>query len=820
MDEQDVQIAELRRELAVARERSRELMDFIENASTALHRVGPDGRILWANQAELDLLGYTRDEYIGRHIAEFHVDVAAIEDILRRLNRRETLQDYEARLRSKDGAIRHVLISSNVLWNNDEFLYTRCFTRDITERKRSEQRLLAQYAVGQVLASATSLQEAAPQLLEVIANHLDWQLGLLWTPHDDRHVLRCEAHWEKISGNSNGFITFSRQFTFSGGIGLPGRVWATKAPAWVTDVASDDNFPRLLLASKHGLRSAFAFPIMLGEEVHGVMEFFAVHIRPADDQLLQVSASLGYQIGEFVERTRAQRRLADREESYRVLTETVSDGIVTINAASTLLFANAAAGKIFGYAPEELIGSKLTRLMPEHLRPLHEAGIARYLNTGQRRLDWQTIRLTGEHRDGYEIPIEVSFGEYKQQHKHFFVGIIRDISERKRLDDMFRQSAKLESLGVLAGGIAHDFNNLLTGILGNISLALDTAGDGDAKRALQDAIEASERAANLTKQLLAYAGKGRFVIEPADISALVREISALIRSSIPKHVTLRLDLQQPLPLVEADIAQLQQLIMNLVINGAEAISENRQGTVLVMTRAMEVDSEDLAALDSVDIAPGNYVAINVQDNGVGMDETTLNKIFDPFFTTKFTGRGLGLAAAMGIVRGHKGALKVFSRPGQGTTFRVLLPVSAAVRHQAVPQTPRADLSGRGAVLVVDDEPIVRKVATTSLERYGYTVITAENGREGVDRFRELHAQLKIVLLDMTMPVMNGEEALQQMRLINAQVPVVLSSGYSEVEAIRRFAGKGLAGFLQKPYTAGALAAKLQAILRETRDLTS
>ncbi|MCU1273315.1 MAG: Chemotaxis protein methyltransferase CheR, partial [Bryobacterales bacterium] len=734
---------------------------------------------------------------------------------------RETLRNYEARLRSKDGTIRDVLISSNVRWNNDEFLHTRCFTRDISERKRYEQRLLTQYAVGQVLAGAASIEGAAPRILEAIADQLGWRVGLLWTPQKDEQVLRCEAHWERIPVTGSGFATLSQQFTFSTGVGLPGRVWSTKAPAWISDLRKDDNFPRLRIAAEHGLQSAFAFPIMLGEHVHGVMEFFTEQVRSPDAELLQMAASLGYQIGEFLQRTRAQQHLAEREESYRVLTETASDGIITIDATSTILFANTAAARMFGYTAEELIGADLTVLMPEHLRAHHKTAIAAYLDTGQRHLTWQAVRLPGQHRDGYEIPIEISFGEYEQRNKHVFVGVIRDISERKRLDDALRQSSKLESLGVLAGGIAHDFNNLLTGIMGNISLAVDMVGDTNpSKSALQDAIEASERAAHLTKQLLAYAGKGRFVIEATDISALVREISALIQSSIPKHVTLRLDLQQPLPLVDADVAQLQQLIMNLVINGAEAIPEHRQGTVLVITRAQEVDAQYLETLGAAHVVPGNYVAINVHDNGVGMDEATLSKIFDPFFTTKFTGRGLGLAAAGGIVRGHKGALKVFSSPGQGTTFKVLLPVGAAVRNKPLPQSVHSDLAGRGMVLVVDDEPIVRKIATTSLERYGYTVVTAENGREGVERFRELYSQLKIVILDMTMPVMSGEEALHQMRLINPQVPVVLSSGYNEAEAVGRFAGKGLAGFLQKPYTAAALAQKVQTILREAQDLTT
>ena len=822
MDERDTEIAQLKRELAALRERDQDLSDFIENASLALHWVDGDGRILWANQAELDLLGYTREEYIGRHIAEFHVDATVIEDILQRLNRRETLCNYEARLRCKNGTIRHVLIASNVRWNDQQFLHTRCLTRDITETKRAEQRLLVQYAVGQALAGAASLEAVAPRILEVFAAHLDYRAGLLWTPTDDEQALRCAACWEKASPDGGGFAALCEHLTFAPGVGLPGRVFSSKAAAWISDLHGDRNFPRLGLAAEHGLRSAFGFPIMLGGQVRGVMEFFAAEVRSADDELLQMAASLGYQIGEFLERTRAQQQLADREEGYRVLAETASDGIVTMDAASAILFANPAAERMFGYATGQLIGSSVTVLMPEQLRVVYESEIARYLETGGRHFSSRTIRLSGQHRDGYEIPLEISFGEYKRGNKHVFVGAIRDITESKRLDDSLRQSAKLESLGVLAGGIAHDFNNLLTGILGNVSLAIEMVSDlNPVSRHLQDAIEASERAANLTKQMLAYAGKGRFLIEPIDISVLVREISALIRSSIPKHVTLRLDLQEMLPLVEADVTQLQQLIMNLVINGAEAIPEHRQGTVLVITRSQEVDAQYLATLGgAADLGPGNYVVISVQDNGAGMDETTLSKIFDPFFTTKFTGRGLGLAAAAGIVRGHKGALKVFSTPGRGTTFRVLLPVSAAPQNKTVAPVAHSAFSGHGLVLVVDDEPIVRKMATNSLERYGYTVVTADDGREGLERFRELHSQLKIVILDLTMPVMNGEEALQKMRLINPRLPVVLSSGYNEVEAIRRFAGKGLSGFLQKPYTAAALAEKMQTILREAQALAT
>ncbi len=813
----EADLTALRAQLADALAREQDLRDFLDNASVGVHAVGPDGTILWANDAELALLGYSRDEYVGHHIREFHADETVIEDILRRLNSREMLWNYEARLRGKDGGIRHVLINSNVRWNGPEFLHTRCFTRDITDRKRYEKRLQLQYEMGRILVDAAALPEAAPGILRLVAEHLESCAGLLWTPDGD--VLRCTASWEEAAPRANSVVALSREYQFATGVGLPGRVWAGKKPVWIRDLREDRNFPRMRLVAECGLRSALAIPIVIRDTVLGVIEFFAKEVRPPDQDLLELAETLGAQLGEFIERTNDQRRLAESEESYRVLTETATDGVITIDERSTILLVNSAAAAIFGYTQDELKGGDLTRLMPEYLREVHKAALSTYLETGRRHTSWHSVPVIGEHRDGHEIPLEVSFGEYRRGNRRTFVGILRDVSERKRMDDKLRQIAKLESLGVLAGGIAHDFNNLLTGILGNVSLAMEMIEDGDTAPAagvLQNAVEASERAAHLTRQLLAYAGKGRFLVEPIDLSALVRQISTLVKSSIPKHVRLRLDLEDPLPAVDADVAQMQQLIMNLVINAAEAVPEGEAGVVLVSTMAQDADAAYLEqTFGEEGLAPGSYVALTVQDTGAGMDDATVQRIFDPFFTTKFAGRGLGLAAVLGIVRGHKGAMRVFSTRGEGTTFRVLLPVAAKTAAGTDDKPASSGIGGSGTVLVVDDELVVRKLAAASLERHGYQVITAEDGLQGVERFAESHDRLSIVLLDMTMPVMSGEEALRRIRRIDPKIPVVLSSGYSEGEAIRRFAGHGLAGFIQKPYTSAGLAEKIRVVLLES-----
>ncbi len=396
-------------------------------------------------------------------------------------------------------------------------------------------------------------------------------------------------------------------------------------------------------------------------------------------------------------------------------------------------------------------------------------------------------------------------------------GTCTDIDDQKRTGEAMRQAQKLESIGLLAGGVAHDFNNLLTGILGNTSLVLDELPANSSLRPmLQNVMLASERAADLTRQLLAYSGKGRFFVQSSDLSVLVREIGSLIQSSIPKKVQLRLQLQPDLPLVEIDSAQIQQLIMNLVINGAEAIGEDRVGVVTVSTLLRDVDNRFIAnnhfALDPV--PPGRYVAIQVRDNGCGMDESVRAHIFDPFFTTKFTGRGLGLAAALGIVRGHHGSIRIETEPGNGTLFEVLLPAGAAAALQPAPADPSRELRGAGSILVVDDEDLVRGIAKATLEHYGYTVLEAENGQEGIRLFREHADEISLVLLDMMMPVMGGGEALQAIREIRRSVPVIASSGYSEIVAKERFGGQGLAAFLQKPYSARILADRVKQVLEQ------
>jgi two-component system cell cycle sensor histidine kinase/response regulator CckA len=374
------------------------------------------------------------------------------------------------------------------------------------------------------------------------------------------------------------------------------------------------------------------------------------------------------------------------------------------------------------------------------------------------------------------------------------------------METQLRQVQKLESLGLLAGGVAHDFNNLLTGILGNASLALSRMLAGSpGQRELGQIEKASRRAAELCQQLLAYSGKGRFVVQPVDLSALVRETTRLLEVSIAKHITMTYACRAGLPAVEGDVTQLRQVIMNVVINAAEAVGE-ATGTVSLVTGTIDCDAAYLAETYlNQHLRPGRYVFLEVSDTGCGMDAETQAQMFDPFFTTKVTGRGLGMAAVLGIVRGHGGAIKIYSEPGRGTTAKVLLPVSDKAVPASQARGEQVDAPRySGVALVIDDEPLVRTLAGEVLSDIGFDVIQACDGEEGIEVFKAHADKVCLVLLDLTMPKKSGDEVLRELRRLRPDVRVVLSSGYNEQDTTARFAGKGLAGFLQKPYSAAGL----------------
>jgi PAS domain S-box-containing protein len=504
------------------------------------------------------------------------------------------------------------------------------------------------------------------------------------------------------------------------------------------------------------------------------------------------------------------------EERFRMAVEAAPNAMVMVNRDGKIALVNSQTEKLFGYSRDELIGQAVDILVPHKYRAGHPHHRKEFFASPEVRPMGHGRELYGLRKNGSEFPIEIGLNPFKTDEGTWVLSAIVDISERKRVEAQMQHTQKLESLGILAGGVAHDFNNLLVSILGNAGLAMmELAPESPARSTVRNIEAAALQTAELTKQLLAYSGKGKFVIEPLNLSRLVEEMAHLLKVSISKKAVLRTKPHSALPAIKADAAQIQQVVMNLIINASEACGDNI-GDIVVSTGVIDADHAYLSrALLGDHLHDGRYVYLEVTDTGCGMDKETQGRIFDPFFTTKFSGRGLGLAAVLGIVRGHGGAITLYSELGHGTAFKILFPSSPEVAAAMQPNRESTAWRGTGTVLIVDDEEGVRTVAGRMLEKAGFTVMLAEDGRTGVQMFRTHMNEIAVVLLDMTMPDLSGEEVFRAIRTIRHDARVIVSSGYNEQETISLFQGKGLQGFIQKPYLPTELIEKVREILAPT-----
>ncbi|MFP8880318.1 MAG: PAS domain S-box protein, partial [Myxococcota bacterium] len=522
---------------------------------------------------------------------------------------------------------------------------------------------------------------------------------------------------------------------------------------------------------------------------------------------------------DITQRVHAQEELHRSEERYRLVAEASHDIISELDASGRLVYSSPNVKDLLGYSVEEVTGAYPFGLVHrdevDELRRGFSSGIAN--GTAIRR---GPIRV--RHRDGSWRWVEgVGFPYQHTTDETRFLTVSRDVTdqvraneERREFDTRMLHAQKLESLGVLAGGVAHDFNNLLTPILGDASLALmELADDSPVRIRLERIQKAAHRAAALTNQMLTYAGTGLLVSEPVDLSQLVEEMGQLLETAVSHQTTLFFEPHDDLPSVMGDPAQLSQVVMNLITNAAEALGASG-GRITLRTGAVD-GAQVQPFLPGPETAQrsGPHVYFDVIDTGCGMNAQTRSKIFDPFFSTKFTGRGLGLAAVMGIVRDHQGSIEIDTEVGRGTRFRVVFPACSeqvTIAHPTV--TDAFSWRNRGTILVVDDDEGVRDLAADTLQRTGMNVLCASDGREGIELFRKMAHEIRLVLLDRTMPETSGEWTFHEMRKIDPEIPILLISGHSEERAVSQFGEQGLAGFLQKPFMPEVLIGTVRSIL--------
>lgn len=549
-------------------------------------------------------------------------------------------------------------------------------------------------------------------------------------------------------------------------------------------------------------------------------QYRSLNIRSLNDKNLRLEK-------EIEERLAAEDALSESEKRYTRLVDNAKDTIFRLSIPEgKCQFMSIASKDTFGYAPHEFYENEylFQKIIDKDWKEFAKK-------------EWEKI-VEGKIEPFYEFKIKSKNGESRWVYQRNLLvnddfnkpvaieAIVTDITSKKESDEeklklhvQMQHAQKLESLGVLAGGIAHDFNNLLMAILGNSDIALqDLSPHSPVKNNIEEIEKAARRAAALSKQMLAYSGKGRFEIVPIDLNDLVIEMTHMLEVTISKKTVLKFNCADNLPLFEGDATQVRQIIMNLITNASEAIGD-KSGIIAVSTGAMYcnkdyIETTEFVALtgDYEPIEEGVYCFVEVADTGCGMEKDTQLKLFDPFFTTKFTGRGLGMAAVQGIVRGHKGAVKVYSEIGKGTTFKILFPVYKGSDSCRLPQNINGEESSwkqTGTILIADDEETVCAVGKMMLEKIGFNVLTAPDGRKAVEIFQKKFREIDCVILDLTMPHLSGDEAYREMRLIDPKVKVIISSGYNEQEATQNFVGKGISGFIQKPYSSALLTSKLK-----------
>jgi len=514
------------------------------------------------------------------------------------------------------------------------------------------------------------------------------------------------------------------------------------------------------------------------------------------------------------------RRLAEEQQSqFAAIITSSTDAIISKTLEGIVTSWNPAAERMFGYSQQEMLGQSMALLMPPD-RTEEEVHILDSIKRGINIEHYETTRLK---KNGDTFPVSVTISPIIDKSGAITGAskIVRDISERKKeeqekhaLEQQFLQAQKMESLGVLAGGIAHDFNNILAIIKGNCSLAMMDEKNCEAYIGKID--KATDRAAGLCRQMLTYAGKAQFTSSQINLWMLVDEMVNMLRTTLPQNVVIKPNIKSDIPFVNGDASQIRQIVMNLIINAAEAIGDNQGEIQVSLTKEVIKGGQIVNDYHAKAIPPGWYDCLEVTDTGCGMDDETMQRIFEPFFTTKFTGRGLGMSAVLGIIMSHNGSLQLFSRPGQGTTFKIYLPVliNDSAEESLDLTVSSEPWTGSGTILLVEDEELIREIAKDMLQMLGFTVIDALNGQEALDLYKKSAESVVCVVTDLGMPVMDGYNLFSELKKLKPNLPIVVSSGFGESVVTTRIALEAIAGLVSKPYSFD----KLREVMKNVFDL--
>jgi PAS domain S-box-containing protein len=762
-----IDIDDLKRIQEKLRAREEDLNDFLENASVAIHWLGPDGTILKVNQAELDLVGYRRDEYLGRDIRDFHIDQSAIEDILTRLTRGEVLHDYPARLRSKDGSVKNVLIDSSVYFRDGKFVHTRSFTRDVTDRQAAEQ--------------------ASQRLAAIVASSADAIVGKTI----EGEVTSWNAAAERIFGYSAEEMVGASIF-------------------------------RLIPEELHDAERSLLERVSQGEMVEfseterirrdGRRIYIALSVSPIRDGVGRVIGASSIK-RDITERKQAEEALARSRERLQLALSAARMGTWHWDLANDALTWDENLGQLYGLDVHQstLRHEQLIERVHPDDRTFVQDAVQRALNgNGTLDCEFRVVLPTGKVRwladqgrvvrDSAGAPL-------------YMTGVCLDVTDRKLMEERLRQAQRVDSVGQLAGGIAHEANNMMSVVLGCADYVLQRSDlPGPVRQDVDQIWRAAKRTAGITQQLLAFSRRQMLQPQVLDLNTTVRELEPILARALGESRGVRMHLSPTLGVIRADPGQLEQVLINLTLNARDAMGPG--GRLTIETMNVVLDRTYAAGKPVETLEPGEYAALVVTDTGHGMDQATLSRVFEPFFTTKGVGQGtgLGLSTVYGIVKQSEGFIWAYSEPGLGTTFKLYFPLVAATAD--LQPTPAAPPAGRTEelVLIAEDEPMVRGIMARTLRDCGYTVLEATDGQEALRLLETESRPVSLIVADVVMPDMGGRELAAQVAQRWPTVPVLFTSGYTGFDVVSRGLLEEGREFLQKPVAPETLARKVRGLV--------
>jgi two-component system, cell cycle sensor histidine kinase and response regulator CckA len=775
-------------------------------------------RFLVTNQGLCRMLGYSREEILNLGVKDIHPaeDLPHVQEQFQRQAEGGIGIAADMPVKRKNGSVFYADVNARLVELDGRACVVGVF-RDITDRRKAEARERHLTAVLRAIRGVNQLitrEKDRNRLIQEACAVLTSTRGF-------------KSVWIALVDETGAFVQMAESSVSPGCLPLTEMLTRGEWPVCARNAFAESGVAVMEygasacrdcpLGSYHEDDGAFAARLEKGEKVYGMIIVSLPKDMMGDREeqglFTEVVGDIGFALHSLEQEERkmaAEAALRESEARFKILFEYAPDAYYLHDLEGRFIDGNRAAETMTGYSKEDLIGKSFLDL---HLLPPDELGkAAGFLHESAQGLSTGPEELILNQKDGKQIPVEIRTFPFELENQVVVLGIARDITLRKDMEQQLQQSQKMESVGRLAGGVAHDFNNLLTTILGNASMVLMDTGKDDPCRAMIEEIKrAGERAANLTRQLLAFSRKQIIQPEVICLNEVINDIEKMLRRIIGEDIELKIDPAPDLGNVEADVGQIEQVIMNLIVNARDAMPHG--GKLTIETANVELD--ETYARAHMAVTPGPYVMLAVSDTGTGMSREIMSQVFDPFFTTKEKGKGtgLGLSTVYGIVKQSNGNIWVYSEPEKGATFKIYLPrcEETAITRNTEDGKEKM-LQGTETVLVVEDDEPVRELAINALRRYGYHVLCAPDGQEALRVLQEHEGMIHLMLTDVVMPGMSGGDLGARAQEVRGDLKVLYMSGYTDNAIVHHGVLDKGTPFLQKPFTPDRVASKVREVL--------